>query len=120
MGWVYCVKHRREGLVLSSPKFVAAAISNESVDPDDVRHIRINSEGWISKNPVDRVFFEKLGFPAHQSCVHLNDRDKSSRKINDRILILKIKKEMRGVCTDCLDDVLPPAHRLTTSHEVDM
>lgn len=113
MGWVFCEKHPRQGLVLTSPKFVASAKCNEFVGSDDIRYINIHSDGRMGRNPVDRVFFEKLGFPVEHFFVILHDRDKIARQLNDRMLVLKIKREMAGICTDCLDAVLPPAHRLT-------
>ena len=113
MGWVFCEKHRRQGLVITSPKFVAAAKRKEFVDPADIRYINIHSDGRMTRNPVDRAFFEKLGFPVEHFFVILHDRDKIAMQLNDRILVLKIKKEMAGICSDCLDAVLPPAHRLT-------
>lgn len=107
MGWAYCEKHKRAGHVLTSPKLVAAAKNNEPVDGADIRYIQFNSTDGSYQNPVDLDFFEKLGFPADQSIVELNDRDKSSNQLNDRIVIVKITKEMRGVCPDCLEAVLP-------------
>ena len=48
MGVSYCEKHRRYGDVLTSPKFVAAAKRNESLDPDDIRYIQIDCKRRLS------------------------------------------------------------------------
>ena len=103
----YCEKHRRYGRTSTSPKFVAAAKSMQPVSRADIRHIQINLVDRSYQVPVDADFFEQLGFPANLSMVILKDRDKSSNQLNDRVLVVKIRHALGGVCRDCLDEVLP-------------
>lgn len=105
-GWVTCEKHHSHYRIPTSPKFFAAVKNNESISQDDIRRIQINSQDGSYQYAVDVAFFEQCGFRRDQSVVLLHNRDKSSGKLNDRVLIVRICRETIGVCRFCLDEAL--------------
>lgn len=60
----------------------------------------------IFETTVDAGFLEELGLPVNHAVVRLKDRDKSAMQLNDRILLLKIRKELKWVCSVCLHELL--------------
>lgn len=94
--------------VATSPRLAAAISSNESMPPEEIRYLRFRNDGKSYERAVDSNFLEKFGLPVNDAVVILKDRDKALKQLNDRLLIQKIIREMKGVCPLCLDGVLHP------------
>lgn len=101
-----CKRHHIQRFITTSAKFAAAIANNESVSPEEVRTLQIDADGTIYEKKVDAGLLEQFGFPVTHAVVRLKDRDKSAKQLNDRILILKIRKEMKWVCPVCLRELL--------------
>ncbi|UOD30429.1 hypothetical protein INH39_01330 [Massilia violaceinigra] len=101
-----CEKHGIQWFITTSPKLATAIDNSESVSIEEIRIVQIDSDGMIFKNTVDAGFLEELSLPFTHAVVCLKDRDKSAKQLYDRILILKMRKEMKWVCPACLRDSL--------------
>lgn len=105
-----CDKHHIQWFVTTSPKLAAAIANDESVSAEELRTLQTDSDGVIFETTVDTGFLEELGLPVTQAVVRLKDRDKSAQQLNDRMLILRIRNELKWVCSVCLHKLLDTAN----------
>lgn len=100
-----CEIHKTSRSVVVSPYFSGAVVQGKKINKKERRFIKIESYGKIYTNIVDIDFFKKF-FPDEKSdSVTLHDRNMDLKQLNDRVLIVKMRKEYQHVCPECLEDI---------------
>ena len=100
-----CEIHKNRHFVSVSPYFAEAVGQGKKINRKERRYIKIETDGKIYTYNVDIEFFKKF-FPDEKGdTVMLYDRDFERKQLNDRILIVKIDKEFRKVCPECLENI---------------
>jgi len=101
-----CKKHGIQNLILTSPE-IAKAVSNESQTLKN-KIVLLKTESVENNNVyfVDDVFLKEFIPEIIEKEVHLKDRNKEKKELNDRLLILKILKKMSTACPECTKEAL--------------
>ncbi|NHZ98335.1 MULTISPECIES: hypothetical protein [Massilia] len=105
----YCEKHGEHLFVWTSPRLAEAIANSRPVPHEEIRHLHWNYAGRDSDRVVDAAYLVNLGIPANDAVVVLKDRDEQMKQLNDRLLIMRIRKELQRVCPFCLDRMVHPA-----------
>lgn len=100
-----CEKHSSAINALVSPYLFKAVAQGSKINRKEQRFIRVEGEGGFSRFVVDKDFFEKYFPDAKENSVVLRDRNIKLKQLNDRVLIVKIEKELRLVCSECLEEI---------------
>ena len=101
----FCKKHDVQSFILTSPRFAEAVERRENLSVDEVLTLRIHSYGKIYEYKIDDTFMEEFSLSPADGAVILYDREKTKKKLNDRLLIQKITRAMKYVCPVCLSEV---------------
>lgn len=102
----FCEKHGVQQFVITSPKLAAAITRSELIEEADLRKLQIDSFGKTFEYFVDSGFLSEFKIVSDEPTVILKDRDKASKKLNDRLIIQKIVREMKWVCPICLKTII--------------
>lgn len=102
----YCQKHGATNHTITSPRLDDAIAQGGSFDQDKICVLQIESDKGLSEYLVDEEFLSKFALVPANKVVRLRDREKDLRRLNDRLLIRRIVKEMRWVCSVCLHELL--------------
>lgn len=95
-----------------SPVIAGLLHKREIINRKDIRYIQIKKNEVYSdiQNEEITIVDKSLFFRFFPECdtisVLLEDRNKALKKLNDRILIQTINKELISVCTQCMDEFL--------------
>ncbi|MFM9924408.1 hypothetical protein VLK31_15550 [Variovorax sp. H27-G14] len=103
-----CEKHGIQNFVVTSSDFFLAIDEGKIPGPIDACKIKTSAFERISENFVSRHFFQRFFKDSEISEVHLIDREKNLKKMNDRLLIRKIfsDSDLKYVCPACLHQFL--------------
>lgn len=99
-----CKTHGAQRFTLTSP-LLASAISGKQLGDVSLKKILIYSNERSNEYWVDDAFIAH--FLPHNSdfTVVLHDRDVAQKRMNDRLLIMKITSSMEYACPVCLSEV---------------
>lgn len=102
-----CEKHGIHNFILTSSDFSSAIDEGKTLDSSDAYKIRTNSLEKINETIVNENFFRRFFEESEGLEVLLVDRERSLKKMNDRLLIIKIfsDPELRYVCPVCLNQL---------------
>jgi hypothetical protein len=101
----FCKKHNVQSFVQTSPRLAEAIENNEYLSTDKIVTLKILSYGKIFEYKIDIAFVNELDIIPVDGEVMLRDRDKKEKKMNDRLIIQKITREMKWVCPICLSEI---------------
>ncbi|MCC8367010.1 hypothetical protein J8V57_12080 [Xenorhabdus sp. PB61.4] len=104
--FLYCDKHEMPHTFPVS-KRIAELISNrKNIQTKNIKKIYIDSTDNSGEIWVDNDMFEKYFPNSTEDKIILKDRHKHIYKMNDRLLIREIEKEIFSVCRKCLLELL--------------
>ncbi|WP_321845472.1 hypothetical protein [Paraburkholderia bannensis] len=99
-----CKKHGPQRFTLTSP-LLAKAISEDGLDNIFITRIRIYSNERWSEYFVDNEYLTRF-LPNHSGGEAVfKDRDVAKRRLNDRLLIMKVLSGMEYACPVCLSEI---------------
>jgi hypothetical protein len=101
----FCKIHKVQSFILTSPRFAEAIEHRENLSTDEVITLKIHSYGKIYDYKIDDAFIKEFNLSPVDDEVILRDREKTEKKLNDRLLIQKITRAMKYVCPLCLSEV---------------
>jgi len=101
----FCKKHNVQSFIQTSPRLADAIEYRENLSMDEIFTLRILSYGKIFEYKIDNTFVKEFNFAPVDGVVMLRDRDKTEKKMNDRLLIQKTTHAMKWVCPLCLSEI---------------
>jgi hypothetical protein len=102
----FCKKHNIQTFIQTSLRLAEAIECKENLSVDEVIILKILSYGKIYEYKIDNTFANEFNLSPVDGVVMLRDRDKTEKKMNDRLLIQKVTREMKWVCPLCLSETL--------------
>ncbi|MEJ8851923.1 hypothetical protein [Variovorax rhizosphaerae] len=103
-----CEKHGAQAFVMTSPILRDALVNESPIDRAILREIHITSDEKSSILIVDAEFLEKHTSFDKKTKIHLKDRSVAQKKMNDRLMIQKVYKDLVWVCPICLSQINQP------------
>lgn len=100
-----CERHNIQPFILTSPHLAAAIKRGDHISSDEITKLKIFSMGKYFEYLIDIKFLKELKITPVDGVVIMRDRDKTEKKMNDRLLVQKIMREMKWVCPLCLSEV---------------
>lgn len=107
----FCKKHNVQSFILTSPRLAEAIEYRENLSIDGIVTLKILSYGKIFEYKIDDMFVKEFNFNPVDGVVMLHDREKTEKKMNDRLLIQKVTRSMKWVCPLCLSEVFMKGNR---------
>jgi len=101
----FCEKHKGQNFTLTSPN-IRSAIFDSDFGIKKIISLRIMSLEKENIYYVDSDFLDQHIDCSNITEITLYDRVKDKKKLNDRILIRKIVKDMIYVCPICFQEFL--------------
>ena len=102
----YCDKHGFQPFVVTSPRLVHAVLHDDLIMEDEICSFKIIEYDRTFDYFVDVGFLKNFEIALTIEPLILKDRDKILKKMNDRLIIQKIIKEMKWVCQECFKNGL--------------
>jgi hypothetical protein len=101
----FCKKHNVQSFIQTSPRLAEAIEYKVNLNIDEVVTLKILSYGKIFEYKIDNTFANEFNLAHVDGVVMLRDRDKTEKKMNDRLLIQKVTRAMKWVCPLCLSEI---------------
>ena len=107
----FCKKHNIQFFIQTSLRLAKAIGCKGNLSIDEVITLKILSYGKIFEYRIDNTFANEFNLSPVDGVVMLRDRDKTEKKMNDRLLIQKVTRAMKWVCPLCLSETLEKCNK---------
>jgi hypothetical protein len=107
----FCKKHNVQSFILTSPRLAEAIENRENLSIDEIVTLKILSNEKIFEYKIDSMFVKEFNSNPVGGAVMLRDRKKTSKNMNDRLLIQKVTRTMKWVCPLCLSEVFEKGNK---------
>lgn len=109
---VVCKKHGLQEFVGTSPRFASSIDDGSEIKRSEIVLLRIDSSGGAGEYWIDVGMLKGENVTIEDGVLHLMDRDPVAKKLNDRLLIMRLVNQMKHkyVCPICLRELMQRAN----------
>ena len=109
-GHILCAAHGWQLTVRTSPRLAHAIGTREVIPDSEIMEYEVKCPDWgenrSSVSLVDCAFLQKFVEVLNNKRLVLLNREMKLERLNDRLLIQRIGREMKTVCPRCLEAVI--------------
>ena len=97
-----CRIHGKEIFFPMSEDFASKVSLGKKIDKDTFAIIEITSEHGKNRYIFSKEYLKRFQIEYPDNLVKLRNRDKVNKKLNNRLVIQQLMKEVKWVCSKCL------------------
>lgn len=107
-----CEKHGSQEFIGTSPRFAHSIDDGSEIKLSEIVLMRVDSSAGVGEYWIDVGMLKNEKATIEDGVLHLVDRDLVAKRLNDRLLIMRLVNQMKYkyVCPVCLRELMQRAN----------